>query len=31
MATEEATKKDFFISYATEDESWAEWIGWQLD
>lgn len=31
MTTEEATKKDFFISYATEDELWAEWIGWQLE
>ncbi len=23
--------KDFFISYAHEDESWAEWIAWELD
>lgn len=23
--------KDFFVSYAHEDESWAEWIAWELD
>jgi hypothetical protein len=23
--------KDFFISYATEDAEWAEWIAWQLE
>ena len=23
--------KDFFISYATADERWAEWIAWQLE
>lgn len=22
---------DFFISYTTVDESWAEWIAWQLE
>jgi hypothetical protein len=24
------TKKDFFISYTSADEPWAEWIAWQL-
>ncbi len=24
-------KKDFFISYASKDERWAEWIAWQLE
>ena len=28
MATE--TTKDFFISYASADREWAEWIAWQL-
>ena len=23
--------KDFFISYTTADEKWAEWIAWQLE
>jgi hypothetical protein len=23
--------KDFFISYTKADQSWAEWIGWQLE
>ena len=23
--------KDFFISYAAADTSWAEWIAWQLE
>jgi hypothetical protein len=26
-----AAKLDFFISYTGEDESWAEWIAWQLE
>ena len=23
--------KDFFISYTKADQSWAEWIAWQLE
>ena len=23
--------KDFFISYSTLDEAWAEWIAWELE
>jgi TIR domain len=26
-----AEKKDFFISYRTLNEGWAEWIAWQLE
>jgi molecular chaperone DnaK len=22
---------DFFVSYASEDETWAQWVAWQLD
>ena len=28
---EEATERDFFISYAHADRAWAEWMGWQLE
>src|SRR6266849_808022 len=28
---EQATCKDFFISYAGADRLWAEWIAWQLE
>ena len=28
---ERETTKDFFISYASADRSWAEWIAWQLE
>ena len=26
-----AEKKDFFITYRTLNEGWAEWIAWQLE
>ncbi len=26
-----STTKDFFISYASADQEWAEWIAWQLE
>src|SRR5215469_2759348 len=28
---EQATRKDFFISYTGADRLWAEWIAWQLE
>jgi hypothetical protein len=31
MAEENRTQRDFFISYASPDSDWAEWIAWQLE
>ena len=24
-------ERDFFVSYRTADQSWAEWIAWELE
>ena len=29
--TDDQTRKDFFISYTGADQSWAEWMAWQLE
>ncbi len=31
MAAGDQDRKDFFISYNSRDESWAEWLAWQLE
>ncbi len=31
LATVKQKSRDFFISYASADRRWAEWIAWQLD
>ncbi len=31
VAPEQASVKDFFISYNRADRTWAEWIAWQLE
>jgi hypothetical protein len=31
MTPDPAPKQDFFISYNSADQAWAEWIAWQLE
>jgi hypothetical protein len=31
MAERGSTRLDFFVSYAQADQTWAEWIAWQLE
>jgi hypothetical protein len=31
VGDEALSKREFFISYAGEDQAWAEWIAWQLE